>query len=92
MCARAVAAGDSDLVAAPVEAADHLLQQLTLDPTRLDRQDLSAFQILRDLHFHQAHYQHWDLRLVRAVEMLLVAVAVVDVKMAVLVVAAAVSY
>lgn len=78
MCAHAVAAGDSDSVAAPAEAAGHLLQQLALDPTHSDRQDPSAFRILRDLHFHQAHYQHWVLRLVRAVEMPLVAVAVVD--------------
>lgn len=89
MCAHAVAAADSDSVAVLAEAAV-LLQHPALDPTHSDRQDPSAFRVLQLLlHFHQAHYQHWDLRLERAVEMPLVAVAVVDVKMAVLVVVAA---
>lgn len=74
------------------EAAAVLPQPPVLDPTHSDPQDPSAFRALQVLHFHQAHYQHWDLRLERVVEMPLVAVAVVDVKMAVLVVVAVVSY
>lgn len=89
-CAHAVAAGDSDSVVALAEAAAVLLQWPAPDPTHSDRQDPFAFRVLLLLDFHQAHYQHWDLRLVRVVEVPLVVVAVVDVKMAVLAVAAVV--
>lgn len=65
VCARDVAAADSDSVVVLAEAAAVLPQPPVLDPTHSDPQDPSAFRALQVLHFHQAHYQHWDLRLAK---------------------------